>query len=396
MAGNRRQSELATSAPDPAIELFVEQMGTWGALAATIAADDLPEDIKKAALEALPVLEKLLGQDFLATSLRTHNPVALEWLTNHAPWTRQDMAIVAHQLEVIQGIPGSPPIIQRLGQSQQSSGAVYELGLASRALDRGLRVELEPETTGNRRCDLRVSLPEEPVFVDVEATTIGSLSADQRLANEVFHRVVPPWKITTPQMVGGSRFLRLPGESELADLFRRADEFWEGPETVPVSKELVIPNLLVMWRCADNDAVAREHFRNGGYPDRWEGPAAAADPFRRIALRVADKLKQLPDARPSVIVIAPPPLSMLHILGPAAVASELSRMISALPQLNAVALHHVAQVWGPLSTRRDEFADGNLFLVELRDQIGVVETLIAWNPNRAFVTADKVIRTLFE
>lgn len=190
--------------------------------------------------------------------------------------------------------------------------------------------------------------------------------------------------------------MRLPGESELADLFRRADEFWEGPETVPVSKELVIPNLLVMWRCADNDAVAREHFRNGGYPDRWEGPAAAADPFRRIALRVADKLKQLPDARPSVIVIAPPPLSMLHILGPAAVASELSRMISALPQLNAVALHHVAQVWGPLSTRRDEFADGNLFLVELRDQIGVVETLIAWNPNRAFVTADKVIRTLFE
>lgn len=373
---------------------FIREYGSWEALVRSIDQEDLPAAIKEAAVAAIPVLRRHLGTAFPAEAIRTSNPVASDWWSNQAPWTRQDLAIVAGELATVRPLRGSYRLIRRLRDSDQARGAMLEISLACRALDRDLRVELEPSTAGRRRTDLRASFPSGGPFVYIEITGIDALSRTQQLAESVFHRAVPPWKLRLG-LAGGSRFLRLPAEGELAALYEQVDRFWEDADEEPAARDLIVPGLLVMWRCSEVDAIAREHYRSAGYPTRWEGPEVTNDPLSRIWLRVDDKVRQLPADRGSVVVCTPPPLSLLSRLSLETIADELSRMSAAYPQLNAVVLHHVAHPWQRPPDRATVLDGGHLFSLEGRDQMGVIETLVAWNRERGFLEADPIIRALF-
>ena len=378
------------------IEAWLEGHGSWADLEAAIQGDDIPENIRADALKAIPVLSKHLGVDFIAHSVRRGSDVALEWITNHAPWTRQDLTIVAHELDRAGCLKGSRRLIARVRDSDNPEGALYEISLAARALDRGLKVELEPPTAEGRRADMRVFATVTDLSMYVEATTIPTSAADHRLAEAVFDRTHPLSALGSQGLVGGSRYMRLPDESEIELLYRELDHFWDNDGLALATRELRIPGLLVMWRCRADDFIQREHFRSLGYPDQWSGPPVEDNPFRRIGLRVADKLKQLNPDRPGIIVVKPAPLSFLTSRRLEDIAADLSPMVSGASHVNAVVLHHVMKDRRGQPTARTEQGPGYLYLAEDRDQIGMWECLVAWNPTRQFREGDDLVRRLFE
>lgn len=380
--------------PSEWTEQFARDSGSWRWLEDQIRnREDLPAALRQATLAAIPILSRELGDTFPAEAILSRHPFGREWFANRALLVREGIVRVAHALDQVSGLEGFDSLRDRVLIPEHALSTLFELELACRAMDRGLAAELEPPGPPGRKCDLGVA-SSEGLRLYLEAVTIPSEAKELERSNEIFHRAVPTLDILVADMVGGSKFDKLPDDDDLEGLYAATDPFWQAHLADHTPGDLRVPGLLTAWIAPRGDEAAKSRYQTPGFPTECNGPFTPQDPMNRIRLRIWDKQGQLPTDQAGVIVVQPPPLSFLGLFGLDNLAAAFAKMIEPFPVVSALVL--ICDAWGPNALEQSKtLAGGHCFSARRRDQGSMREVLLIWNQARAFPDVDPVVGILF-
>ena len=361
---------------------------SWAALAASIAVeDDLPEPIRHRALIAIPRLEHHLGRGWPQRAQTVGHP--LEYIFfNLAAWTRVRLAEVADAMDAVGALPDWASLRRRVRNPAEGLGALLELDVAGTALRRGLAVALQPRTTGASRADLCVTAPgrRSSRSLYVEITRVRGMSVRASESHDFYGRLCPQLRLLAAGLFGAGKVLREIHESERPQILAITDAFWDRCLETRSLESFVIPGVLE-FTCVPLDEGAITE--SDGRVVTFEAPVSD-DPVGRTIRAVIHKVRQLPALAPGIIVVQPPPATILA--GGQVLADQLQRHISRFPQVSAVVVvqrqlaAHSAGLHLASAVRGHEVLD-------LPDShIWMKRVVLCWNATRRFPAQDDLVR----
>ncbi len=232
-------------------QAFLDEYARWDRLVDSIGDDTSEPDLtpaqRTAATEAIAYIRSRLGEGWLREVFDGQHPFR-DLIWNRAPWTRIRIADLAEALRLVDELPGGNRLVERFRQTDQSSGAVFELDLAATAMRRELQVQLEPPTQPDRKCDMAVSQRVGRLLttLHVEVQVVQDFGSDARRAMEIGDLLVPITVWTNHRELLG-RVVRIPEDSELPELLRVTDAFWKLCESSSEPEHLVVEGLIDVW-----------------------------------------------------------------------------------------------------------------------------------------------------
>ncbi len=114
---------------------------SWAALEASLRDDaELSDDLRARTLDAVVVLQALLGDEWLGQVTLDRPILSLFW--NRAEWTRVRLCALADGLTAINRLPGGAQLLGRVRSEQEAGSALLEIDTAVWALTHGCTVEL--------------------------------------------------------------------------------------------------------------------------------------------------------------------------------------------------------------------------------------------------------------
>ncbi|MDQ6876836.1 MAG: hypothetical protein M3082_03900 [Candidatus Dormibacteraeota bacterium] len=182
---------------------------------------------------------------------------------------------------------------------------------------------------------------------------------------------------------GGGRFLTMPEFDEVEDLVSATTAFWAEAERVQRPLKFTYRGLVELWAAPRLDPLQPG--------PRFTGPSMANDPLSRIVRRIRTKVDlQLPEGKPSVVVIDPPALMRVGLID----SPTIPNCLSAYPHVCAgLFVRRQAAIEGQVS----EHHGGGAFMYRARreNMAHMREILLVWNPSRINQDADELIARLF-
>jgi hypothetical protein len=381
---------------DNAVEQFMVEYLAWDSLVAQVQGEDLDQDLKTGAVDAIAVLRLHLGEGWPARAIGRDHPITY-LLLNRAKWTRSYLRTLADAMDLVACLPQWKGLRNRLRRADKAVGAIFELDLAARALRQGLAVVLEPQTRGTRKADLAISRHSyRSDVLYVEATHLKPFPETAYNAERLTERVFPTFLVAWG-LCGGGRFLRAPRPDEVPNVEKRADEFWARRQRDHAPGELIVEGLLVLWAADQGDHETIDAFVSRGFPGpgNFTGPPFALAPLKRISQALRAKSRQLPDAAGGIIALeAPEELDLVHVS-----SEDICRVVeSALRRhqhVNAAALVRLRFASHDPTHQFRDLGRGNASLVSPRYLVFAEEVLLVRNPLRAYVEADEIIERVF-
>lgn len=330
------------------IQMGAREFGDWDKL--TLSCDDaqgMTDEEKERARQEIGYLRQVLGEGFLRRAIAKGHPIY--WpVINTTRSTRLWFINLAESLKELSGAGGFRGVFKKFKEPDKSVEADSVLNAAFRLKRAGFNITFEPQVTvmqqnGQRkqkRPDLRVVDGEtgEEVIVEV---SILERSAAHRDAFDISHFFIPLFNELEPAKfmvyvelkegfddahVGEAiRLLR-----EVADEVERTGEF----------KTLINERMTAGVAPAGNEEQLKRWGEEHGISPGITGPPVWSDEISRARMKIRDKLAQLPEDRPGVIVIPTTGSMMFHFYDPLLIVGVLQEEVSRYPRLWGVVLLH--------------------------------------------------------
>lgn len=180
------------------------------------AVDDPAWPTGRAGLEALRKIRAVLEPNWLMSQVSNHplrHKLAISSEPNYV-W----VCHFARKLEQLQKIPGSEPVIARLGSAQEYSNAWAELDFALRVHLSGFRckfVSRSSKPTPDIMCEI------DHRTVAIEVTSLNTSSEDMIAANVIGFLLMAP---SQRDCTSGGFLSRVPSSAEIEDITRAANK----------------------------------------------------------------------------------------------------------------------------------------------------------------------------
>lgn len=325
-----------------------EEYGDWDKL--ILSCDDargMTGEERARAEQEIRYLRQVLGESFLQRAIAKGHPI--RWpVINTTRSTRLWFISVAEALKELSGAGGFRGVFKKFKEPDKSVEAESVLNVALRLKRVGFDITFEPQVTvtqqnGQRKQkhpDLRLIDDEtgEEVIVEV---SILERSAAHREAFDIAHFFIPlfnevePAKLTVDVELKEGFDADHVGEAvrllrEVADEVERTGEF----------KTLVNERMAAGVAPAGNEEQLRQWGEEHGISPGVTGPPIWSDEISRAKMKIRDKLAQLPEDRPGVIVIPTTGSMMFNFYDSLLIVRVLQEEVSRYPRLWGVVLLH--------------------------------------------------------
>jgi hypothetical protein len=330
------------------------------------------EDAEKQALQyAYLYIRQFLGDGFLRRAEHEGNPIFFWYFTDASPGAKRSLMKLASALEALEHCANFGVIrkdIRRRLKTDDDRERLMEkmstVRVAYKFLTAGFTVEFDPNVNvTDRRGRLAHKVPDLQLIdndngqqVIVEISHMEA-SNQQRIIESTFATV---WRVLIDREMHGDpealkdilkpRFI-LPhawihrgiDEIELEDIMRRTKELARHVRTSGEFGELIIPETIEICIAPyDRHELAREWARKRGLneADMVTGAYIESDEIGRARAQLKHKLKQLPDDKPSVIVIEASKNLLFFVYDLSEVALSLAQELTKHPKLLSAIFYH--------------------------------------------------------
>ncbi len=325
-----------------------EEFGDWDKL--ILSCNDvrgMTDEEKERTKQAVRYLRQVLGEGFLRRAIANGHPI--HWpILNNTRSTRLWFIKVAEACKELSGADGFRGMFKKFKDPDKAVEAESVLSIAFRLKRVGFQVSFDPQVTVKQQSgqlkqkhpDIRLVDEEtgEEVIVEVSILERSAAHRDAfdisyfgiRLFNELEHSkftVYVELKVDFDDSHVGEavRLLR-----EVADEVNKTGEF----------KTLVNERMAAGIALAGDEEQLRQWGKEHGISPGITGPLVWSDEISRARMKIRDKLSQLPEDRPGVIVIPATGSMMFHFYDPLLIVGVLQEEISRYPRLWGVVLLH--------------------------------------------------------
>jgi hypothetical protein len=327
---------------------MAEEFGDWDKL--ILSCDDArgmtDEEKGRAGLE-IGYLRQVLGEGFLWRAIAKGHPIYWH-VINTTRSSRLWFISVAEALKELSGAGGFRGVFKKFKEPDKSMEAESVLNVALRLKRAGFDITFEPQVTVTQQNGQRKQKRPDLSLVDEETgeevvveVSILERSAAHRDAFDISHFFIPllnevdsaKFKVDVELKEGfdgdyvgeAVRLLR-----EMAEEVERTGEF----------KTLVNDRMAAGVAPAGNVEQLRQWGEENGISPGVTGPPIWSDEISRARMKIRDKLAQLPEDRPGVIVIPTTGSMMFHFYDLLLIIRVLQEEVSRYPRLWGVVLLH--------------------------------------------------------
>lgn len=344
------------------IQMGAEEFGDWDKL--ILSCDDaggMTDEERGRAKQEIGYLRQVLGEGFLRRAVAKGHPIY--WpVINTTRSTRLWFISVAEALKELSGAGGFRGVFRRFKEPDTSVEAESVLNVALRLKRAGFDITFDPQVTvtqqsGRRKQkhpDLRIVDGETGEEVIVEVSMLGR-SAAHRGAFDIAHFFIPLFNELEPSKF--TVYVELKegfDDAHVGEAVRLLREAADEVERTGEFKALINERMSAGVALAGYEEQLKQWGEGHGISPGVTGPSIWSDEISRARMKIRDKLAQLPDDRPGVIVIPATGSMMFHFYDPLLIVGVLQEEVSRYPRLWGVVLLHdyvgAAQA-GPVITK---------------------------------------------
>lgn len=325
-----------------------EAFGDWDKL--ILSCDDtrgLTDEEKERTVQAILYLRQVLGEGFLRRAIAKGHPI--HWpILNTTRSTRLWFIKVAEAFKELSGVDGFRGVFKKFKDPDKAVEAESVLSVASSLKRAGFQVSFDPQIIvkqqngqlKQKRPDLRLVDDEtgEEVIVEV---SILERSAAHREAFDISYFGIRLFNELEPSKF--TVYVELKEDfnhSHVAEAVRLLREVADDVERTGRFKTLVNERMAAGLAPATNEEQLRQWGEEHGISPGVTGPPIWSDEISRARMKIRDKLAQLPEDRPGIIVIPATGSMMFHFYDPLLIVGVLQEEVTRYPRLWGVVLLH--------------------------------------------------------
>jgi hypothetical protein len=332
----------------PDVLKAAEEFGNWDEhIRACDAVGGMTDDEKEKTRRALQYLRGELGEKFLRRAFIKGHPIVGPVLNA----TRRDrlwFVELAETLEELREAEGFPEVFRRFKKPEDSIEAESVLSTAFRFKKAGFSIAFDPRVTVTRqdgqrrqkRPDLKLVNGETGEEVIVEVSALERSDA-HRKAFDISGVTMPLLNVLRPanlmiymEMKEGF------DDSYAAEAVRLLTEAAGEVARTGEFRAVVNERMVAGIAPEDNDEQLRRWAEGQGVSPWFTGPPIYSDEISRARTKIRDKLAQLPEDGPGLIVIPATPSMLFNFYDPRLILGVLREEVSRYPRLWAVVLLH--------------------------------------------------------
>jgi hypothetical protein len=315
-------------------EIFVtdEDYWNWDKYIQQCDLIDLSDGDKRRAKESYQYLRGVLGEGYLKRAYRQRNPMLFWYFTNAANLARLSLIRFTEALKALEGAPGYKAILRRIKRPKNLDEMIEGksvIEVAQKFLRAGFSVEFEPRVSvkdhrgvaGPKNPDMRIIDAETGEEVIVEVSRMlpsDGQNLTSRTYEVIWNVLVRDAMLCDPEALKNvlaprhilprAKILRSIEEEELKGIVEQIRNLVDRVRASGKFGELIIPDTIEVGIASyDDHDRAREWAASRGMRenDHVEGADILTDEISRARVKLRDKLKQLPEDRPGIVVLIP-------------------------------------------------------------------------------------------
>lgn len=367
---------------------------------------ELSDADRRRCKESFQYLRGVLGEGYLKRAHREGNPMLFWYFIDAGNHARLSVIRFTEAIRALEGAPGYKAILRRIKRPKNlddllEGKSVVEV--AQKFQRAGFSVEFEPRVSvtnhlgvaGPKRPDMKIVDGEtgEEIIVEVsrmmpsDHQNLISRTYDvirRVLVDEAMHCDPEALKdVLRPRHVlPFARIHRGIEDDELKGIVEQLRRLVDQVRASGEFDKLIIPDTIEVGIASyDDHDRGRDWAASRGMREHGlvEGPNIVSDEIARAKVKLKEKLRQLPDDRPGIIVLAPARRNViLFVYDPRWLAAALAEEVEKHPKLLCAVMFHT------FDDGRDESASVNLgphtFTRRMRSDKAVEQSLIIRNP----------------
>lgn len=319
--------------------------------------------------DALGYLRSVLGEGYLRRADRQRNPMLFWYFTDWSDGARLSMCRFAEALRALEGSTDYKAILKRVRRPKNldellEGRSVVEV--AYKFFRAGFSIEeFEPRVSVTNHCG--VGAPKNPDIKIVDRETGEEIIVEvsrmkpsdhqnliDRTYEVIWHVLVHEGMHCDPEALKNilspryilpyAKIHRGIKEGELKDIVEQIRTLVGQVRASGQFGELIIPDTIEVGIASYDDhdrAVEWAASRGIREHDLVEGPNILTDEIARAKVKLRDKLKQLPDDRPGIVVLTPENENIiLFVTDIVQLAADLAEVASEYPKLLRVVMFH--------------------------------------------------------
>jgi hypothetical protein len=306
--------------------------------------EGLTTEDRQRAKQALKYLRKVLGEGFLKRASEQGHPL-LPLFINHAPWTRLKLIGLADALEKMRGAENFKTAFKRIkyvhpiGTDGQFAAGYSVLQIAYQFFRAGFRVRFVDERGSHKRPDLDLFNDETGEEVSVEVSVLRTPAEVEKIGEiDRYLFLHISGAETVAQVTICGRMLRIVDERGAAAVVMRINQLAAEVNASGELRELIDEDIEVgiapRYKIEELNQWATEHGLSPGF----EGPLMTFSEISRVQRKIKEKLEQLPNDKPGIIVIPYLTDFLFQFYDLGQIIGELERQASESPNLLAIVL----------------------------------------------------------
>jgi hypothetical protein len=306
--------------------------------------EGLTTEDRQRAKQALEYLRKVFGRNFLKDALEQGHPL-LPLFLNRAPWTRLKLIGLAEALEKMRGAENFKTAFKRIknvlpiGTDGQFAAGYSVLQIAYQFFRAGFRVRFVDERGSYKRPDLDLFNDETGEELSVEVSVLHTPADVKKIEDVNRYLFLHISGVeTVAQVTIYGQMLRSVDEREAAAVVMRINQLAAEVNAAGELRELIDEDIEVgiapRYKIEELNQWATER---GLSPD-FAGPLMTFSEIPRVQRKIKEKLEQLPNNKPGIIVIPYLTDFLFHFYDLGQIIGELERQASESPNLLAIVL----------------------------------------------------------
>ncbi|MCI0391567.1 MAG: hypothetical protein MOB07_22725 [Acidobacteria bacterium] len=306
--------------------------------------DGLTGDEKQRAKHALEYLRVVLGESFLKRAIARWHPL-ISLFGNCAPWTRLKLIGLAEALEAMRDAENFKLVLKRIKEIP-SRGAEWKftdgysvLQTAHQFFKAGLQICFVSEKGSDKKPDIKLSDGEtgEEVYVEVSGLRISAeVKRIEDLNRRVF--VLTIGALSEAQLAMCGEMPKSFDESHLPTLMKRIREVIAEVKACGELRELIDEYIVAGIAPKDKIEQLNQWAVERGLSQGFAGPPMFFSEISRVQRKIREKLEQLPNDKPGIIVIPDLGGFLFHFYDLGQIIGELEKQVSDYPNLLAIVL----------------------------------------------------------
>jgi hypothetical protein len=258
----------------------------------------LPEKEKAKILDGWGKLRQIFGEDWPEKAVANRHSLFPQFF-NEALWQRLWIADFGERLYELQALKNFGSLKQRLLDPNDFSSAEAEFRVASMVKRAGLPLTLIAPKGAGKKPDLMTEIENENVSIEV--TTITS-AAEVRQANETLEAFNEFLFVEGAVMAG--RLHKILAPPRVLEIKKKIRDTIEKVKADKLSREISEPGVIDCFIAPkEKPGDLEEWQRKNNMSATWQGPEWKVVELKRVKNRIDDKVKQIPQSKPGIIVI---------------------------------------------------------------------------------------------